>query len=520
MSNGTPVFVPNTVWNLIPTRIIDHYYGYTKENNPGFSPLGRTSLLSLLHACQTSIRQSKQGINYFTANAGQAFDDLIQLIEELNLDIASKRSLIDNIKSARMYSKSDYKVNISQELTVADHCINYSLSSLTDGDFAEKCNHKHNDRCNECENLAATLEIIENEIKNLVDDRELVDRALARLRISSDAIDAWKAHLLRSVNQGLCRQELVYNLQDDTVFVYMNWAIKWLPEKYREPQENFFGKKGLSWHISVVVKEESSKDTVLKQESNFSSSADEDEIDDTSMQNDDEEEEETVHPTENNYSTKIYVHVIDHCMQDSEAVIAILSDVLKRVKTEDKSIKHAFLRVDNAGCYHSASAIFSLAQVSLNMNIKVERIDFSDTQARKSACDRYAAAVIKGNVRRYLNGKHGILNAGQFIKACMSHSDVKDVEAFDCPMISSDVITPIPLITQLNNFSFEKDGLCVHRAQRVGEGKLISWKDLKCATTISRIECNNYSGIAQAWSAISARKATSTVDSSSDDDDE
>ncbi|CAF1094219.1 unnamed protein product [Didymodactylos carnosus] len=180
-----------------------------------------------------------QGINYFVAIAGQAVDDLVQLVEELNLDIDSKQSLINNIKHARMYLKSDHKVHISKESTVAqDHCTKYALSSPTDDDFVEKCDHKHNDRCNECENLAATLETIENEIKTLVDDRELFDRALAKLRMSSDAIDAWKAHLLRSVNQ-----ELVNNLQDVTVFVYMDWAMKWLPAKYRESQEKFFGKE-------------------------------------------------------------------------------------------------------------------------------------------------------------------------------------------------------------------------------------------------------------------------------------
>ena len=30
--------------------------------------------------------------------------------------------------------------------------------------------------------------------------------------------------------------------------------MKWLPEKFREPQADFFKKRGISWHISVVIR--------------------------------------------------------------------------------------------------------------------------------------------------------------------------------------------------------------------------------------------------------------------------
>ncbi|CAF1491945.1 unnamed protein product [Didymodactylos carnosus] len=65
-----------------------------------------------------------------------------------------------------------------------------------------------------------------------------------------------------------------------------DWAMKWLPEKYMESQDDFFAKRGLSSHISVV---------------------------------------------------------------DNESVVAILQDVLVRVKADDPSIEYAYCRAANAG---------------------------------------------------------------------------------------------------------------------------------------------------------------------------
>lgn len=30
--------------------------------------------------------------------------------------------------------------------------------------------------------------------------------------------------------------------------------MKWLPQRYRETQADWFGKRGISWHVSVVIR--------------------------------------------------------------------------------------------------------------------------------------------------------------------------------------------------------------------------------------------------------------------------
>ena len=48
------------------------------------------------------------------------------------------------------------------------------------------------------------------------------------------AISAWKAHLLRSVLQEEAKQDVLEDLDDESCLVIVDWAMKFLPLKYRE----------------------------------------------------------------------------------------------------------------------------------------------------------------------------------------------------------------------------------------------------------------------------------------------
>ena len=73
------------------------------------------------------------------------------------------------------------------------------------------------------------------------------------------------------------------------------------------------------------------------------------------------------------YRVMYYVHIFDVSSQDSEAVTAILSDVLQRVKREMPSVTTAYIRSDNVGCYHSAQTIASINDISTKTNVHILR---------------------------------------------------------------------------------------------------------------------------------------------------
>ena len=218
-----------------------------------------------------------------------------------------------------------------------------------------------------------------------------------------ECIEAWKAHLLRTVNQDLCRENLLDNLSNDEIYLNLDWAMKFLPVKSREPQSEFFGKRGISWHITVAMK----NDATVENQNNISDedsyvSDDSQEISEQEMVDlfgENSDDNIIVDKQLKPFKYKVFVHVFDQCTQDSETVVAILNDILCHIKETDPHIKNVFIRSDNASCYHSANTLVSAKHASERIGISIRRIDFCDPQGGKGPCDRYAA-VIKSNVRR------------------------------------------------------------------------------------------------------------------------
>ena len=66
----------------------------------------------------------------------------------------------------------------------------------------------------------------------------------------------WKANVVRSVNQEAAKQDQWKMISVNPTFCalkIMDWAMKFLQLRYREKQSDWFGKRGLSWHISTVI---------------------------------------------------------------------------------------------------------------------------------------------------------------------------------------------------------------------------------------------------------------------------
>ena len=112
---------------------------------------------------------------------------------------------------------------------------------------------------------------------------------------------------------------------------------------------SLIGKRGLSWHVSSAVFKTGSK------------------------------EEPTV---------TTYAHLFDSCNQDWFAVASILENVFQLLKKEHPSITKAYLRSDEAGCYHNNFLICSIREISHRTGISIEQYEFSEPQHGKDICDR------------------------------------------------------------------------------------------------------------------------------------
>ena len=123
---------------------------------------------------------------------------------------------------------------MSEESHVAEHCI-FALSDSTDTDFKQQCNHNHDERCDQCKTLTATLSSIEKElVEASYPSDEDRDETLYLFYNAQRSIQTWKCHQLRSVRQDKAQLDVLDLLDDESVLIVNDWAMKFLPQMYRE----------------------------------------------------------------------------------------------------------------------------------------------------------------------------------------------------------------------------------------------------------------------------------------------
>ena len=158
---------------------------------------------------------------------------------------------------------------------------------------------------------------------------------------------AWKAHLLRCVNQDEAPLKVINALDESSVLLVQDWAMKFLPRKFRESQSDWFA-RGMSWHNTVVTRRAQNKD----------------------------------------FQMMTFVHAFQTCNQDSCAVLSIMKNFIGELKSHLPQLKSVFYRQDNAGCYHCGATIMGASFASRCHGVSVKRLDFSDPQGGKGPCDR------------------------------------------------------------------------------------------------------------------------------------
>ena len=339
---------------------------------------------------------------------------------------------------------------MAESSSIADHCRTYALSDSADSDFQEHCSHLHNESCPHCCQLQEVLSTLESECSSVIRNDEEKADMLHAMKQARNNINSWKAHQLRSVHQDEAKGSVLVNLNSKSeVFLVQDWAMKFMPRKFREPQSDWFAKRGLPWHITVAIRRSEECEQLESQ---------------------------------------TFVHIFQNCSQDSTVVASIMQDCLVSLKKEMPELEKAYYKQDNAGCYHSGLAIISAKLAGDIAGVAVVRNDFSDPQGGKGVCDRQAA-TIKGNVRRYINEGHDVTTATQLKTAIESGPG-------SCPKASCVALNPSTTpnvkwdgISLLNNFKYEVSGIRAWRAFNVGSGKLIPWSQFEgCLLTPDVLE--------------------------------
>lgn len=135
------------------------------------------------------------------------------------------------------------QVHVSKQSNIPDHCRAYALSDPKDTNYQIICPHDHLQICDRCDVLASVLNLedIHGVLGKMSDSNESSDVVYLNF-IEGQAkqnIRAWKAYLLRCVNHDEARLEVIDSLNESSVLLVQDWAMKLnLPRKFGESQSD------------------------------------------------------------------------------------------------------------------------------------------------------------------------------------------------------------------------------------------------------------------------------------------
>ncbi|CAO4377340.1 unnamed protein product [Caenorhabditis nigoni] len=463
MEDGDKIEIPNSIRQQSATEIIEMYTKILEENDQNDLKLGVSTMYKILTVCAATKRESTQCVDYFIAMGMESFDRLHSILDGWKdlglLEFDTVKQMKTELYQAAQYLRTDYRLHVKQTSRVADHCAVYALSDPYNSALAESCSigpdaHTHNVKCDRCERTKAILDIIEEHARVFVDEKEKdaahpdADDAdklfFSKHKEELELIEKYKKnifemkkHLLRAAVTNDERNTIVGDLLSGEALITLDFAQKYLPKWHREKQSDYFGKKGISYHISHV----------------------------------------TARMEKDTFEQHSFVHVYDGSVtQDSRLVVVTIAHFLKELK--NVGINKVFLRSDNAGAYHSALTIGSLYWLEEETGMTIGSYTFSESQNGKSSSDRDANRV-KRRVMEYVNKGNDVITSDQFFEA-LKHNPPNGVSIHHGSVTNTaEGSTEWKGISNLNYFKVEKTGIRAHRYNKIGDGVFVEKSSLK-----------------------------------------
>ena len=253
--------------------------------------------------------------------------------------------------------------------------------------------------------------------------------------------------------------------------------MKFLPRKYRESQTDWFGRRGISWHLTVATR---------------------------------------LMALDQDLEMMTFSHVFQSCNQDSPAVQAIMTDVIGKLKKVMPTLRTVYYGQDNAGCYRSGGTIIFAIQAGKSHGVTVERLDFSDPQGDKGARDRKAATV-KAHIRVHLNEGHDVETASQMVEAMQSSGDVPGLTVPLCDRVvppSPEGHVKLDGVSTVANVEYGNTYIRVWKAYGIGPRKKIPLSKINIPVNFQIALLSAVSPdqeLCDQFSAVKSRKATSSI---------
>ena len=435
ISKGVSIAIPKVIRLANHARIYEDYLEYCKNSN--LVPLSRTICFRIMSECSASFSKCMQGLDSMQADGLNAFDFLENILDSFK-DIKKVKLLDCVLKANKNYLQFGLVKHLSFSSQCSDHCVTFALSSPDEN----SCHHTHVRDCSDCNMLDHLIIDIKKEI-DLMPDSLTKKESIYQFNKASTRIYSWKNHIIRGWCQDQPKYEILKEIEMkgpliDWIYIHGDWAMKFLPKWFRETQVKFFGKRGISWHITCVV---------------FS--------------------------IDHHLSCLCFIHIFDTCSQDVNAVIGIYESVLSET---EKALgpKAIFPRNDNAGCYKNKSLITIMPFLAKKHGHTIEAYHFCEPQKGKDICDRKAGQV-KTVINAYINNGNDVINASNLKKAIDKSKSISGVQSYICEM--NDTLDfkddfEFKNVASFHSIQYKDKSLVAYKHHNVGHGTEITYESL------------------------------------------
>ncbi|CAC5370903.1 unnamed protein product [Mytilus coruscus] len=207
LDSGEIINIPNVIRSLSSSSLISQYLQLCEEDN--ISPLGKSTLYKILSECAASVRKSVEGLDNYVMEGSRAF----QTLEEIFMD---QNNLKTKLLEAKRYLKADFKIHLARQTNVIQHCLGFALS-IPGIEFQLHCQHIHSQHCQSCIDLDETLQKVEKAVND---------------------IKTSKNTLLDQRTKNFARKDIADNMEINDVIITSDWAMKFLPRRYREAHKH------------------------------------------------------------------------------------------------------------------------------------------------------------------------------------------------------------------------------------------------------------------------------------------
>ncbi|CAF4181776.1 unnamed protein product [Rotaria magnacalcarata] len=323
MDTGEKVQLSKQILQSQKAHAIVSYQQYCDEAD--FEGLGNRKLFDILSSLNPEQQRIVTGLDDFVVEGAEAWRCLSNIVELMPIPQCERKRLLKQIEMAEQYQKTIHIGHCSENSDCITHCTTFGLSDPICPEQHRNCTQSHTFDCSDCVNIIRTIDEIQEKIEKLSNE-EVKREAKYDFDNAAQHIIEWSRHNLRAAQQNDAKSKIISKMQDDEAFCTFDWGQKILPQEFRESQNTYFGKKGMSVLIGSFVWKNSSKAAAT-----------------------------TTSNSTTAFNTESYILTLTNASQTDLDSLSGSEIIIKQLKEDHKHIIKLHKRTDNAGNFSSHS---------------------------------------------------------------------------------------------------------------------------------------------------------------------